>query len=73
MGCVSHPIESDVGNRQFFGKELAAFTTSLAAHLNVNLPGRERHAAQAPVDAAYQVHAYSHATRGNIDVAINVV
>ena len=33
----------------------------------------ERHAAQALVDAAHQVCAYSHATRGNIDVAINLV
>jgi lipoyl-dependent peroxiredoxin len=62
-----------MGNGQFFGKELAAFTTSLAAHLNVSLPGRERHIAQALVDAAHQVCPYSHVTRGNIDVAINLV
>ncbi len=46
---------------------------SLAARLNVSLPGMVCQIDQAPVDAAYQVHAYSHATRGNIDVAINVV
>ncbi len=45
----------------------------LAARLNVSLPGMERQAAQALVDAAHQVCPYSNATRGNIDVAINVV
>jgi lipoyl-dependent peroxiredoxin len=45
----------------------------LAARLNVNLPGMERQAAQDLVAAAQQVCPYSRATRGNIDVAINVV
>ena len=45
----------------------------LAARLNVSLPGMEREAAQALVDAAHEVCPYSRATRGNIDVAINVV
>jgi lipoyl-dependent peroxiredoxin len=45
----------------------------LAARLNVSLPGIERQTAQALVDAAHQVCPYSRATRGNIDVAINVV
>ena len=45
----------------------------LAARLNVSLPGLERQAAQALVDAAHQVCPYSRATRGNIDVTITVV
>ena len=45
----------------------------LAARLNVSLPGMERHAAQALVDAAHQICPYSRATRGNIDVTINVL
>jgi osmotically inducible protein OsmC len=45
----------------------------LAARLNVRLPGMERQAAQALVDAAHQVCPYSLATRGNIDVVIKVV
>jgi lipoyl-dependent peroxiredoxin len=45
----------------------------LAARLNVSLPGMEREAAQALVDAAEQVCPYSVATHGNIEVAINVV
>ena|SRR5271165_3871517 len=45
----------------------------LAARLNVSLPGIEREVAQRLVDAAHEVCPYSRATRGNIDVAINVV
>ena len=45
----------------------------LQARLNVSLPGMEREVAQALVDAAHQTCPYSRATRGNIDVAINVV
>jgi len=45
----------------------------LAARLNVSLPGMERQAAQELVDAAHQVCPYSRATRGNVDVVLNVV
>jgi lipoyl-dependent peroxiredoxin len=45
----------------------------LAARLNVSLPGLEREVAQALVDAAHQLCPYSNATRGNIEVAINLV
>jgi osmotically inducible protein OsmC len=44
----------------------------LRARLNVSLPGVERDVAQALVNAAHQTCPYSKATRGNIDVAINV-
>jgi len=45
----------------------------LQARLNVSLPGVERELAQALVDEAHQACPYSKATRGNIDVAINLV
>jgi Ohr subfamily peroxiredoxin len=45
----------------------------LQARLNVNLPGLERSVAEAVADAAHQTCPYSKATRGNIDVTINVV
>jgi len=45
----------------------------LQARLNVSLPGLERDVAEAVVDAAHQTCPYSKATRGNIDVTINVV
>ena len=45
----------------------------LQARLNVRLPGLERDVAQALVEAAHQTCPYSNATRGNIDVVINLV
>jgi Ohr subfamily peroxiredoxin len=45
---------------------------SLRARLNISLPGLEREVAEALVEAAHQTCPYSKATRGNIDVAINV-
>src|ERR1700731_2329669 len=45
----------------------------LRARLNVSLPGVERDVAQALVDEAHQTCPYSKATRGNIDVMINLV
>ena len=44
----------------------------LQARLNVNLPGIEPEVAQALADAAHQTCPYSKATRGNIDVVINL-
>jgi Ohr subfamily peroxiredoxin len=45
----------------------------LQARLNVSLPGVEQEVAQLLVDEAHQTCAYSKATRGNIDVVINLV
>lgn len=45
----------------------------LQARLNVSLPGLDRDTAQAIVDGAHQTCPYSKATRGNIDVAINLI
>src|ERR1700724_4103235 len=46
----------------------------LRARLNVSLPGLEREVAQAIVDATHrETCAYSNATRGNIDVTVNVL
>ena len=46
---------------------------SLRARLNVSLPGVERQVARSILDTAHQTCPYSKATRGNIDVAINLV
>jgi len=46
---------------------------SLKARLNVSLPGLERDVAQSLIEGAHQICPYSKATRGNIDVAINLV
>jgi lipoyl-dependent peroxiredoxin len=45
----------------------------LRARLTVSLPGVERDIALALVDEAHQICPYSKATRGNIDVVINLV
>lgn len=45
----------------------------LQARLNVSLPGLEHSVAQAIVDGAHQICPYSKATRGNIDVEVNVI
>jgi Ohr subfamily peroxiredoxin len=45
----------------------------IRARLHVSLPGLQPKVAQALVDAAHQICPYSKATRGNIDVSINLV
>jgi lipoyl-dependent peroxiredoxin len=45
----------------------------LAARLNVSLPGVERKVAQSLLEEAHQTCPYSRATRGNIEVAINLL
>jgi Ohr subfamily peroxiredoxin len=59
-------VEVDLGKDKDGG-----FT--LRARLNVSLPGIERETAQALLDSAHQICPYSRATRGNIEVAINLV
>lgn len=44
----------------------------IAVRLQVHLPGMDRAAAQALVDAAHKVCPYSNATRGNIDVTLTL-
>ena len=46
---------------------------SIAARLNVSIPGIERELAQELVEAAHQTCPYSKATRGNIDAEIKLV
>lgn len=45
----------------------------LRARLNVSLPGMAPDVARQLVDIAHEVCPYSKATRGNIDVAVNLV
>jgi len=45
----------------------------LQARLTINLPGVEAAAAQALADEAHQICPYSKATRGNVDVTLNVL
>jgi len=52
---------------------LAGPNFGLAGRLNITLPGMDRNVAQALVEEAHQTCPYSRATRGNIDVTINLV
>ena len=52
---------------------LADGAYSLRSRLNVSVPGVEREVAQALVDEAHRTCPYSKATRGNINVEINLV
>ncbi len=45
----------------------------LSARFNVSLPGLDRDTAQGLIDEANEICPYSKATRGNIDVAINLI
>lgn len=43
------------------------------ATLNISIPGMDKQAAHELVEAAHQVCPYSNATRGNIEVTLNIV
>jgi Ohr subfamily peroxiredoxin len=67
---VTLPANVSVEAEIDLGTVRGAYT--LAARLNVSLPGMEREVAQNLLEAAHQTCPYSRATRGNIDVAITV-
>ena len=60
-------ITSDVG----IGPIPGGF--GIKVDMRISIPGMDKAAAQALVDAAHQVCPYSNATRGNIDVSLTVV
>jgi Ohr subfamily peroxiredoxin len=71
MMKVSLPVERSVDAEVDLGTNEGGY--QLRARLNVSLPGLEREVAQALVDTAHNICPYSKATRGNIDVVINVI
>jgi Ohr subfamily peroxiredoxin len=60
-------ITADVG----IGPIPQGFGIQVALH--VHIPGMDKDAAKKIVDAAHQVCPYSNATRGNIEVTLDVV
>ena len=62
-------ITSDVSIGPMTGK---AGAFGIAVAMKVSVPGMDRAATQALVDAAHQVCPYSNATRGNIDVTFTI-
>lgn len=67
---VTLPPDASVDAEVDLGTNAGGYV--LQARLNVSLPGIEHEVARAIVDAAHQTCPYSKATRGNIDVEINV-
>jgi Ohr subfamily peroxiredoxin len=63
-------ITSDVSIGPMAGKP-GAF--GIAVVMNISVPGMERAALEALVATAHEVCPYSNATRGNIDVTLNIV
>ncbi|MBA2590509.1 MAG: organic hydroperoxide resistance protein [Alphaproteobacteria bacterium] len=61
--AVDAEVDLNLGDSGFF----------LRARLNVSIPGLDRETAQRVVEAAHQTCPYSKATRGNIEVAVNLV
>jgi osmotically inducible protein OsmC len=68
---VALPAEVAIDAEVDLGTAHGAY--GLAARLNISLPGMEHDVAEELVEAAHQVCPYSVATRGNIEVTINVI
>ncbi|WP_433735541.1 organic hydroperoxide resistance protein [Pseudomonas putida] len=68
---VNLPADVSVATEIDLGKTDTAFF--LQARLNVSLPGIDPVLARTLVDTAHQTCPYSKATRGNINVTINLV
>lgn len=64
------PADTSITGKVGIGQIPGGF--GLEVQLNISLPGLEQAAAEELVDAAHQVCPYSNATRGNIDVRLNV-
>ncbi|WP_096696724.1 organic hydroperoxide resistance protein [Polaromonas sp. AER18D-145] len=70
MKKITLPDDLSIDASVDLGKIPAGY--GIAVRLDISLPGMDRTAAQALVDAAHQVCPYSNATRGNIDVTITL-
>jgi osmotically inducible protein OsmC len=68
---IALPADLAIDAEVDLGPDSGAY--GLAARLNVSLPGIEPEVARRLVEAAHQLCPYSRATRGNIDVATNLV
>jgi Ohr subfamily peroxiredoxin len=68
---ISLPAEVSIDGSVGIGPIPNGF--GIQAELKISLPGMDRAAAQALVNAAHQVCPYSNATRGNIDVTLTLV
>ncbi|CAD5110033.1 organic hydroperoxide resistance protein [Zestomonas carbonaria] len=65
------PADASITGKVGIGQIPGGF--GLEVELNISLPGIDRAVAEDLVAAAHQVCPYSNATRGNIDVRLNVI
>lgn len=68
---IAVPADVSIASEVGIGPIPAGFGIQVV--LNISLPGMERAVAEQLVAAAHQVCPYSNATRGNIDVTLNLV
>ncbi|HUG24993.1 organic hydroperoxide resistance protein [Piscinibacter sp.] len=68
---IALPAETSISAAVGIGPIPTGF--GIQATLDISLPGMEVEAAQKLIAAAHQVCPYSNATRGNIDVTLNLV
>lgn len=71
MKKVSLPADLSVDAEVDIGPIPNGF--GIAVRMNISLPGMDRAAAQGIIDAAHIVCPYSNATRGNIEVSLNLI
>ena len=68
---IALPADTSIIASVGIGQIPAGF--GIEVEMQISIPGVERTKAQALVDAAHQVCPYSNATRGNIEVRLNLV
>jgi Ohr subfamily peroxiredoxin len=68
---VAFPADASITGNVGIGPIPTGF--ALAVQLDISLPGLPRETAQKLVEAAHQVCPYSNATRGNVEVTLNLV
>jgi lipoyl-dependent peroxiredoxin len=77
LGLVARRENADISGSRVTAKvgigRNGAGGFGLAVELSVSIPGLDAAAAKKLVELAHQVCPYSNATRGNIDVTLNVV
>jgi len=71
MQKIALPAETSIAAEVGIGPIPQGFNIQVALH--VTIPGMDKAAAQKLVETAHQVCPYSNATRGNIDVTLDVV
>ncbi len=77
MGIAAHAMKLRLPKETAVDAEVDLGTTGnayfLQARLNIHLPGLDLEIARSIVEAAHQTCPYSKATRGNINVELNLV